>query len=155
MRRRARLIVVILWVVFGSLSCGFAYTEGLAYSDPGIPITHVRELQSSGSKDDLCIEMGVVFGLTAVLWGVLRMRRPFGGTDVAANAALVGAQLVYLVAIEAGSIPQTIARDRNVILAAWLVTFAALAISVVVAAGNSLMGSGRADTPASQQGHGS
>lgn len=131
------------------LSCGFAFTAGLAYSDPGIPITHVTELQSSGSNDDLCIEMGVVFGLVAVLWGVLRIKRRFGGADVAVNAALVAAQIVYLVAIDAGSISQTIARDRNLVLAAWLVTFEALAICVVVVAGTR-MNASRADTTAPQ-----
>ncbi len=150
MWRRTRIVVLVLWVALGALSCGFAFTDGLAYSDPGIPITHVRQLQSSGSNDNLCIEMGVVFGLGAVLWGALRIRRRFGGVDVVVNGALVAAQVVYLVAIEAGSIPQTIARDRNWVLGAWFVTFAALVICVGVAAATGMTASERADTTASR-----
>jgi hypothetical protein len=125
-------------------------TEGLAYSGPGISITHVRQLLSSGSNDDLCIEMGVVFGLAAVLWGAPRMRRRFGAADVAVNTALLAAQAAYLFAIEAGSIQQTIARDRNWVLGAWFATFVALAISVGIAAGMGMTASERADTTASQ-----
>lgn len=126
--------MLVLWAAFGALSSAFACTDGLAYPDPPIPITHVRELQSSGSNDDLCIEMGVLFGACAVIWGVLRARRRLGGADVAVNAALVAAQVVYLFAIEAGSLQETISRDRNWVLGAWLFTLAALVAWVAVTA---------------------
>lgn len=127
-RRSPRVVPLVLWALLGALSGGFAFTEGLAYSDPGVPITHVRQLQSSGSDDDLCIELGAVFGLGAVVWSGLRMRRRFSVADLAVNGALLGAQAAYLLAIEAGSIQQTLARDRNWVLGAWLATFTALAI---------------------------
>jgi hypothetical protein len=150
MWRRFRLDILALWAVLAGLSFGFARTEGLVYADPGIPFTHVKQLQSSGSNDDLCIEIGVAFGLLGVLWGALRMRRRFGIADVAANGALVVAQAVYLFAIEAGSIPQTIARDRNWVLGAWLATFAALAIWVGLAAIRASMAASAGTDAASQ-----
>jgi hypothetical protein len=62
--------------------------------------------------------------------------------------ALVAAQLVYLLAVEAGSFPQTIVRDRNWVLGAWFVTLAALVISVGIAGGMGMTGSESADTAA-------
>ncbi len=134
MWRRPRLVLLLAWIVFGGLSCGFGYTDGLAYSDSGIPsIAHVSDLQSSGSDDDMCIEMGAVFAVAMVLWTAVRVKRPFGAADIAMNVALIAAQMVYLLAIEAGSIWQTIVLDRNWVLVGWLVTLAAL-VALVPAA---------------------
>jgi hypothetical protein len=125
----------VLWVLLGALSYAFSRTEGLAYDGAGLPLAHVRDLRSSGSEDDLCIEVGVVLAGAALLWGGLRSRRPFGLADVAGHAVLLGVQVAYLVAIEAGSVQLTIVRDRNWVLAAWLATFAALAGGIALAVG--------------------
>jgi hypothetical protein len=130
-----RIALLLLWILLGALSYGFSRTAGLAYDDAGVPLTHVSELRSSGSNDDLCIEIGLVLAVAALLLGALRIRRPFGLVDVAGNAMLLAVQVVYLLAIEAGSIQQTIVRDRNWVLAAWLATFAALAGAVAFGAG--------------------
>jgi len=92
--------------------------------------------------------MGAVFGLAALLSSALRIRRRFGGVDVALNAALVAAQILYLLAVEAGSIQQTMVRDRNWVLGRWLVTLAALVICVGIAGGTGMTASEPADTAA-------
>lgn len=124
---------LLLWLALGALSVAFAFTDGLAYT--GIPsIRHVRELQSSGGDDDLCVEVGAAFAVVATIFGAARARRPFGAVDVAAHAALVALQATYLLLIEAGSIAETLARDRNGVLAGWLLAYAALAGGVALAA---------------------
>jgi len=131
---RIRIALLVLWALLGAFSFAFGRTDGLVYDDPAIPIAHVTELQSSGSNDGICIGIGAVLSGAALLWSALRIRRPFGGTDVVVHAALTAIQLLYLLGIEAGSLWQTILRDRNWALVAWLATLISLVGCVVLAA---------------------
>jgi hypothetical protein len=135
-RRAPRTVLVLLWVALGGLSWGFLRTKGLAVDDR--MLTHVSDLQSGGSDDDLCIGLGSVLATAALLWIGARAgrRRRFSAADVGVHAVLVGVQIVYvlLISIDDGSITLTLVRDRNWVLGAWLATLAALASYVAAVA---------------------
>jgi hypothetical protein len=129
-----RTVLAVLWIALAVLSWAFSTTDGLAYD--GGPGAHVSDLESSGSDDDALISMGAVLAIVALLWTAARARRPFRALDVAVHGGLVFVQVFYvgLIALDDGSLPLTILRDRNWALAAWLGTLAALAGGVVLAA---------------------
>jgi hypothetical protein len=132
-RRRLGRSALAFWVALGALSFAFTQTPGLAFVDADAPggLTHVSALESAGGDDDLAIAMGMGFACVGVVWGLVRVRRPFGRRDALVNGGLVALQGVYLATIEQGSIAATIARDRNLVLAAWVACLLGLSISVI------------------------
>jgi hypothetical protein len=127
-RLRPRTVNLWLWLLLGVLSVLFGATDGLAYSDGGTPprLSHARELYSSGSDDDVCIQIGVNFALLALVWGGLRRKVRHGVADLIVHALLLGLQMLYLMLIEVGSITETVVLDRNVVLALWMGAYGGL-----------------------------
>ena len=121
-----RLVSLGLWLLFGLLSYSFSETGGLAYSIGPSELAYVRELESSGSDDGIGIEMGVLCAGAALIWGAFRFRSRFGFADLLLQGVLLTVQAAYLAAIEVGSVFDTVVRDRNVVLALWLVVYFAL-----------------------------
>jgi hypothetical protein len=133
-----------LWIALGALSFAFTQTRGLAFVDGDAPggLTYVSALESAGGDDGIAIAMGMFFACLGVVWGLMRVRRPFGRGDLLVNGGLVALQGLYLATIEQGSIAATIARDRNLVLAAWVACLLALSASVIAGARRDVAGWG-------------
>jgi hypothetical protein len=125
--------VLVLWLCVGATSYAFGRSRGLAYRDADAPsgIGHVRELHSSGGNDDIGIEVGVVLAAVGVLWALVRRGRPFARSDLVAHAVLMSVQILYVLALEVGSIADTVVLDRNVVLALWTVSYAMLFVCLL------------------------
>lgn len=126
-------ILLLLWFMHGMFSYLFTTTKGLAYSDADsvTGISYVRELQSSGGDDNICMGLGIVFAGIALFWGVLRLKTRFGVTDFTINTVLIGLQTLFLLTMEMGSVVDTIVLGKNVVLVLWMLTYIALCGSLV------------------------
>lgn len=98
-------VLLALWAVYGALSEAFALTPGLAYpdADQRSGLAYVNDLESLGSDDNLCIEIGIVISAVGVLWAVVRRNGRFMLRDFAVNFFLVACQAAYLAAMEMGA----------------------------------------------------
>ena len=105
------------------LGVAFSQTEGLLAGEN--TDQHVREYNSTGSDDDVCVLASVlIFGFCLLSVGCLPSLERF---DFLKSAVFTSAWLLQLLAlnwIEVGSIVQTIRSDHNTVLLLWTMVFA-------------------------------
>lgn len=132
-RRHFARAMLVLWLVYGVLSYLFTTTKGLAYRDANksAGISLVRDMQSSGGNDNICIELGIVFACMAFIWGMLRIKTNFKLADIAVYSALLVLQALFILSIEMGSIVDTVLYGRNFVLALWVIIYFMLCGSIV------------------------
>ena len=130
--RKTKWIFLVLWLFHGLFSYLFSDTKGLAYADADSPsgISYVQNLQSSGSNDGITIEIGVVFAIVPIGWGVLRLKRAFGLVDLAVHGLFFSLQTLLIATIEIGSIIDTLVLDKNLVLMLWVISYSALSVSL-------------------------
>lgn len=128
-------IFIALWLFHGLFSYLFFGTKGLAYADTDSPsgISYVQDLHSSGSNDSITIEVGVVFAIAAIGWGILRIKRAFRLIDLAVHGLLLSLQTLLVATIEIGSIVDTLVLDKNHVLMLWVISYSALSVFLAAA----------------------
>ena len=124
------------------LGAAFSQTDGLLAGNS--TNRHVRDYNSTGSDDDLCVMASVaIFGLCFLLVGWLPS---LGELNFLKSAAFSVAWLVQLLVInwiEVGAIFHTIRSDQNIVLLLWTATFA---LSPALVWGTNLGGTVTTDT---------
>ena len=130
---QSRRLILALWFLYGVFSYLFTYTQGLGYSnaDSGSGISYVRELQSSGANDNICVEVGVALAAVGLVWGAARIKGRAGLTDLSVNLILLSLQAFFITAIEMGSLYVTIFIGKNIVLALWVLAYSLLSILVL------------------------
>jgi hypothetical protein len=121
-------------LLLGVFSYLFLDTKGLAYADLDSPskLSYVKDLKSSGNNDNIAIELGAVFAIVAVGWGLLRLKKPLGWIDLAVQGLLLLLQTVYLATIEVGSIIDTLVLDKNLVFWLWTIFYLTLVILLAI-----------------------
>lgn len=117
------IVIAINAILLVALSFLFSRTEGLlvkGYLGEDV-LTHTRSLFSSGSDDDVCVEIGrILFSLSFFIILFSIFRRKFGSVERVLVASLYALQILFLMFIEVGSILDTVIYGRNFVLALWV-----------------------------------
>ncbi len=107
------------------LSFGFSRTAGFIVAiDRDGSAHHTSELLSSGSNDNLAVEVGVALFTVPLLFRIFRLRKRVVTAEVILFCLVWSYQLFLVITLDAGSFWQTIGHDGNWVLAGWLAAFA-------------------------------
>jgi len=118
-----------MWIVLSSicmipLSYLFDETRGLLsawYLDGELVLEYVNQLYSSGSDDDITIELGIILYIPLIM--VYLITRKITLFSIFVHAVLVTIQSFCFLCIEVGSIFDTIFYGRNYILLLWMLNY--------------------------------
>lgn len=98
----------------------------------GDEVTYVNTLMSSGSDDDVSIEVGkIIFSIAFVVMIVSRLLRKSGAGVVVLLSMPAILQAIFLMMVEAGSLLDTIFVGKNYVLLIWVVSLIAYVASVL------------------------
>lgn len=118
-KSRCISIAIILLIILSSFI--YSCTNGLVVSGGS---TYVTELLSSGSDDNIAINISRLLFIPALVNTILRRKKRMGISDYLINVISILAQVVILMTIEVGSIMSTVFRDYNLPLLVWLLSVA-------------------------------
>lgn len=120
--------------VYGILSYLFSYTKGLAFIDSNSAggIGYVNQLLSTGSDDNLAIEIGIVFAAILFIANIFRVKKQLSRPDSIIVLVVLSIQILYLFSIDAGSLATTIFNDVNIILLLWLTSIATMIVLALI-----------------------
>ncbi len=115
------------------LSVLFSHTAGLLLPGGGeVGFRYANELKSSGSDDDITILAGVILFFFPLLTKFIRLNKCVNAFDLSVLFLAFLLQGFVIMAIEIGSITDTIIHDYNFVLAFWIVGFISVPIYVWV-----------------------
>lgn len=118
---KSRYINIIILAFIISSSIIYSYTSGLVVTGGS---TYVTELLSSGSDDNIAINISRLLFIPSLVITIIRGKKRIALIDCLINIVSILAQAVILMMIEVGSIMSTIIIDHNLSLFVWLLSFA-------------------------------
>jgi len=122
-RLRSVIYIAILLLLI-LLSFVFSITYGLVYGkDKAGNLLFTNDLLSSGSNDNLCIQIGVIIFLVPLIFKLARFKKKIQISDCIVFFILWLLQFFFLITIEAGSIIKTILYSYNFALLIWIIIF--------------------------------
>ena len=85
--------------------------------------TYVTDQLSTGSDDNIPVELNVIIFIPVILLAIIRFNKPIILFEYLFNNCVCLLQILFLFCIETGSILNTIIYERNISLWTWVISF--------------------------------
>ena len=118
--RILHIVFVILIIISGF---AFGRTNGLVLKGEDSEDIYVTDLLTSGSDDNITIEISSRLFIPVLLISLFRIFRNMKPVEYLFNNLISMLQIFFLLAIEAGSLFKTIIYDHNIPLLIWIIAF--------------------------------